>query len=173
LPRWPMPTRRPRPTATSLNNRLGFANTRRNPTTIVSFVFCPVSISQHLDADRPNKAPVCLWRTSTRSACPPTRSGRSDAGQEQVVLGRRLRHTGPRENRHRGCLGVDFGVVNLAFDSQERSYTGADVEKVRSRFALKRATVQADAAPPPRGNRAPRAQRLLTDIARTPAIMPL
>jgi putative transposase len=39
-------------------------------------------------------------------------------------------------------LGVDFGVVNLAFDSQERSYTGADVEKVRSRFALKRAMLQ-------------------------------
>jgi putative transposase len=39
-------------------------------------------------------------------------------------------------------LGVDFGVVNLAFDSGGRSYTGADVEKVRSRFALKRAVLQ-------------------------------
>jgi hypothetical protein len=39
-------------------------------------------------------------------------------------------------------LGVDFGVVNLAFDSEGRSYTGADVEKVRSRFALKRAMLQ-------------------------------
>jgi putative transposase len=38
--------------------------------------------------------------------------------------------------------GVDFGVVNLAFDSEGRSYAGADVEKVRSRFALKRAMLQ-------------------------------
>jgi putative transposase len=39
-------------------------------------------------------------------------------------------------------LGVDFGVVNLAYDSEGRSYTGAGVEKVRSRFALKRAMLQ-------------------------------
>jgi len=39
-------------------------------------------------------------------------------------------------------LGVDFGVVNLAFDSNGKSYTGADIEKVRSRFALRRAMLQ-------------------------------
>jgi putative transposase len=43
--------------------------------------------------------------------------------------------------------GVDFGVVNLAFDREGRSYTGADVEKVRSRFALK--LCFGDAAPQP------------------------
>lgn len=39
-------------------------------------------------------------------------------------------------------LGVDFGVVNLAFDSEGKPYTGAEVEKVRSRFALRRAMLQ-------------------------------
>jgi putative transposase len=39
-------------------------------------------------------------------------------------------------------LGVDFGVVNIAYDSEGKPYTGAEVEKVRSRHALKRATLQ-------------------------------
>lgn len=41
-----------------------------------------------------------------------------------------------------GILGVDFGVVNLAFDSHGRSYTGAGVEAVRRRFASRRAGLQ-------------------------------
>lgn len=39
-------------------------------------------------------------------------------------------------------LGVDFGLVNLAYDSQGRSYTGADVERVRQRLAKRKAGLQ-------------------------------
>jgi IS605 OrfB family transposase len=39
-------------------------------------------------------------------------------------------------------LGVDFGVVNLAYDSEGRSYTGADVAKVRQRLSNGRAILQ-------------------------------
>jgi IS605 OrfB family transposase len=39
-------------------------------------------------------------------------------------------------------LGVDFGIVNLAFDSQRRPYTGAAVEKVRQRLSRRRAGLQ-------------------------------
>jgi IS605 OrfB family transposase len=39
-------------------------------------------------------------------------------------------------------LGVDFGVVNLAFDSEGRSYSGADVERVRQKFSRRRAGLQ-------------------------------
>ena len=40
------------------------------------------------------------------------------------------------------ALGVDFGVVNLAFDSEGRSYSGADVERVRQKFSRRRAGLQ-------------------------------
>jgi transposase len=39
-------------------------------------------------------------------------------------------------------LGVDLGVVNIAFDSSGRPYTGAQIEKVRSRYDLGRAILQ-------------------------------
>jgi len=39
-------------------------------------------------------------------------------------------------------LGVDFGVVNLAFDSDGNSYSGSGVEKVRQRFARSRKGLQ-------------------------------
>lgn len=39
-------------------------------------------------------------------------------------------------------LGVDFGVVNIAVDSQGRSYTGANVEKVRHRHQSRRRALQ-------------------------------
>lgn len=39
-------------------------------------------------------------------------------------------------------LGVDFGVVNLAYDSDGRSYTGADIERVRQKFSRRRAGLQ-------------------------------
>jgi hypothetical protein len=32
-----------------------------------------------------------------------------------------------------------LGVVNIAFDSDGRPYTGAEIEKLRSRYALRRA----------------------------------
>lgn len=39
-------------------------------------------------------------------------------------------------------LGVDFGVVNIAFDSDGNSHTGASVEKVRSKLARRKAGLQ-------------------------------
>lgn len=42
-----------------------------------------------------------------------------------------------------GVLGVDFGVVNIAFDSEGRSYTGTEIERVRQKFAKRRAGLQA------------------------------
>lgn len=49
----------------------------------------------------------------------------------------------PSEIDVEGVLGVDFGVVNIAFDSEGRSYTGAEVERVRQKFAKRRAGLQA------------------------------
>jgi IS605 OrfB family transposase len=39
-------------------------------------------------------------------------------------------------------LGVDFGIVNLAFDSEGRPYSGAGVERVRQRLSRRRAGLQ-------------------------------
>jgi putative transposase len=39
-------------------------------------------------------------------------------------------------------LGVDLGIVSLAVDSDGKSYTGAEVEKVRSRLARRRRGLQ-------------------------------
>lgn len=49
----------------------------------------------------------------------------------------------PSEIDAEGVLGVDFGVVNLAFDSEGRSYTGAEIERVRQKFAKRRRGLQA------------------------------
>lgn len=48
----------------------------------------------------------------------------------------------PQEIDVEGVLGIDFGVVNLAFDSDGKAYTGADVERVRTKFAKRRAGLQ-------------------------------
>lgn len=48
----------------------------------------------------------------------------------------------PSEIDVKGVLGVDLGVVNIAFDSEGRSYTGAEVERVRQKFAKRRAGLQ-------------------------------
>mgnify|MGYP001573439582 CR=1 FL=1 len=48
----------------------------------------------------------------------------------------------PKEIDVEGVLGVDFGIVNLAFDSLGNSYSGADVERVRSKFARRRGGLQ-------------------------------
>jgi putative transposase len=48
----------------------------------------------------------------------------------------------PEAIQFNDVLGVDFGVVNLAYDSEGKPYTGAAVEAVRSRYALKRAMLQ-------------------------------
>jgi putative transposase len=39
-------------------------------------------------------------------------------------------------------LGLDCGVVNLAYDSDGRPYSGAEVERVRQKFSLRRAGLQ-------------------------------
>jgi putative transposase len=42
-----------------------------------------------------------------------------------------------------GVLGVDFGIVNLAFDSDGNGHTGSSVEATRSRLAKRKAGLQA------------------------------
>lgn len=49
----------------------------------------------------------------------------------------------PSEIDVEGVLGVDFGVVNLAFDSEGRPYTGTEIERVRQKFSRRRAGLQA------------------------------
>ncbi len=48
----------------------------------------------------------------------------------------------PEEIGVEGVLGVDFGVVNIAFDSDGNCHTGADVERVRSKLARRKAGLQ-------------------------------
>lgn len=48
----------------------------------------------------------------------------------------------PAEIDVEGVLGVDFGIVNIAFDSQGRAYTGAEVERVRIKFGKRKAGLQ-------------------------------
>lgn len=48
----------------------------------------------------------------------------------------------PDEIGIEGVLGVDFGVVNLAFDSDGKSYTGAGVDLARRKFAHRRRNLQ-------------------------------
>lgn len=48
----------------------------------------------------------------------------------------------PEEFGVEGVLGVDFGIVNLAFDSDGNSHTGANVEKIRSKLARRKAGLQ-------------------------------
>jgi len=48
----------------------------------------------------------------------------------------------PEEIGIEGILGVDLGVVNIAFDSDGNSYSGADVERVRSKLAKRKSSLQ-------------------------------
>ena len=48
----------------------------------------------------------------------------------------------PKEIDVEGILGVDFGIVNIAFDSQGRPYTGDEVERVRQKYARRRSGLQ-------------------------------
>lgn len=48
----------------------------------------------------------------------------------------------PAEIDVEGVLGVDFGIVNLAFDSEGRSYTGVAVEAARQHYARRRKGLQ-------------------------------
>lgn len=41
-----------------------------------------------------------------------------------------------------GVIGIDFGIVNLAFDSEGKAYTGAEVERVRQKFNTRRKGLQ-------------------------------
>jgi IS605 OrfB family transposase len=50
--------------------------------------------------------------------------------------------TDPEEIGIEDVLGVDLGVVNLAFDSNGTSYTGSEVERVRSKLAKRKASLQ-------------------------------
>lgn len=48
----------------------------------------------------------------------------------------------PAEINCKDVLGIDLGIVNIAFDSAGRLYTGAAVERVRSRLAKRKAGLQ-------------------------------
>lgn len=48
----------------------------------------------------------------------------------------------PEEIGIEGVLGVDFGIVNLAFDSDGNCYTGAGVERIRSKLARRKSGLQ-------------------------------
>ncbi len=48
----------------------------------------------------------------------------------------------PEEIGIKDILGVDFGVVNIAFDSLGNSYSGETIEKVRQKFSKRRANLQ-------------------------------
>lgn len=48
----------------------------------------------------------------------------------------------PEEIGVTDVLGVDLGIVNLAFDSDGRSYTGAGIERVRVKLARRKAGLQ-------------------------------
>jgi putative transposase len=48
----------------------------------------------------------------------------------------------PEELGIERILGVDFGIVNLAVDSDGTVYSGADVEQVRKRFTRRRESLQ-------------------------------
>jgi len=48
----------------------------------------------------------------------------------------------PEEIGIEGVLGVDFGIVNLAFDSDGKAYTGADIDLVRRKYAHRRRNLQ-------------------------------
>jgi putative transposase len=67
----------------------------------------------------------------------------------------------PKEIDVEGILGVDFGVVNLAFDSLGNSYSGTAVEAFRSKMARRKAGLQR------RGTKA--AKRRLRKLARKEA----
>jgi len=67
----------------------------------------------------------------------------------------------PDEIDVEGILGVDFGIVNLAFDSEGRAYTGDAVEAFRRKMAKRKAGLQK------RGTKA--AKRRLKKLARKEA----
>lgn len=48
----------------------------------------------------------------------------------------------PSEIDAQDVLGIDFGVVNLAFDSQGRSYSGSAIEAARQHYARRRGGLQ-------------------------------
>jgi putative transposase len=48
----------------------------------------------------------------------------------------------PTPDEPTGFLGVDLGIVNLATDSDGETYSGADVDRTRQWYALRRAALQ-------------------------------
>jgi putative transposase len=63
------------------------------------------------------------------------------AGRRKVPFARSER---PRPDKVgiEDVLGVDFGVVNIAYDSERRPYSGADVVRARPKFSLRGAGLQ-------------------------------
>lgn len=48
----------------------------------------------------------------------------------------------PSEINVKDVLGIDLGIVNIAFDSEGRSYAGTQVERVRGKLAKRKAALQ-------------------------------
>ena len=53
----------------------------------------------------------------------------------------------PEEIKARGVLGVDFGIVNIATDSEGNNYSGEAVEKNRRKFTHRRKNLQKKGTP--------------------------
>jgi putative transposase len=53
----------------------------------------------------------------------------------------------PKEIKTRGVLGVDFGIVNIATDSEGNNYSGEAVEKNRRKFTHRRKNLQKKGTP--------------------------
>jgi putative transposase len=126
-----------------LKSRLGFANTLRSLTTTVSSGCCPV-LTRSASGTLTGRIKLSFVCGERQRALLAYRAGEVDlmfvGGKCYLAVVCDM--PDPEKIGIEDVRGVDFGVVNLAFDSEGRSYTGADVEKVRSRFALKRAMLQ-------------------------------
>jgi putative transposase len=73
----------------------------------------------------------------------------SRKGEVDLMLVRGKRHLAvvcdvpdPEKIGVEDVRGIDLGVVNLADDSDGRPYSGADVERVRQKFSVRRAALQ-------------------------------
>jgi IS605 OrfB family transposase len=59
-------------------------------------------------------------------------------------------------------LGVDFGVINIATDSDGQTFSGAGVERTRRKYSALRQTLQHKASAQTRGGKRPRSVRRLS-----------
>ncbi|HEX8843777.1 MAG TPA: transposase [Pyrinomonadaceae bacterium] len=58
-------------------------------------------------------------------------------------------------------LGVDFGVINIVTDSDGQTFSGAELERTRQKYSVRRQTLQRKASAQRRGGKRPRSVRRL------------